>query len=250
MNNIEYLSCTKKFGLPAYVFDSGNALLNNFEYAFLGKEYDVTPFKTDHTLRLLDGLEVHIKKQVHGNKICNISRVCEEADGIFLTTQQCGGIITADCTPVLIFSLNSKHACAIHCGWRSTYKKIIKNALTFFYNNAIDSKDLLCIIGPAAQKCCYEVQDEFYNTTEKILEEYNNHSTFDCIYKKTIIGEQSKTSYYVSIPEIVHSQLLHYGVNNNNIFRAKDCTICDKRFFSHRRDQNRAGRQLSIIKVL
>lgn len=123
-------------------------------------------------------------KQVHGNRIWEAipgsagpgSPEEVEADGILIHFKDWSGreegpsipilsIRTADCLPVVV--LGKTGVANIHAGWRGLKEKILANELI----RSIDPRYFY--IGPAIQKCCYQVGKEFLQSEE--LVEFRPH---------------------------------------------------------------------------
>ena len=78
------------------------------------------------------------------------------------------------------------------------------------------------MIGPGAGVCCYEVGEEV-------------HAAF---------GGAHRAGQNIDLRAIARERLLAAGVARCATCSA--CTICDERFFSHRREGERAGRQAGV----
>ena len=75
--------------------------------------------------------------------------------------QQCIGVSTADCVPILIFDEVHHAIAAIHAGWRGTVSKIAQHALqqmTLHYNTS--PQHCKAIIGPSISVEAFEVGEE------------------------------------------------------------------------------------------
>ena len=81
---------------------------------------------------------------------------------------------------------------------------------------------LVAVIGPGAGACCYEVGPEV-------------HAAF---------GGAHRAGQNIDLRAIARDRLLAAGVAQ--VLDARACTICDERFFSHRREGERAGRQAGV----
>jgi copper oxidase (laccase) domain-containing protein len=81
---------------------------------------------------------------------------------------------------------------------------------------------LVAVVGPGAGACCYAVGPEV-------------HAAF---------GGAQRTGQSIDLRAIARDRLLAAGVAQ--VLDARACTICDARFFSHRREGERAGRQAAI----
>jgi copper oxidase (laccase) domain-containing protein len=81
---------------------------------------------------------------------------------------------------------------------------------------------LTAVIGPGAGACCYEVGPEV-------------HAAF---------GDARPARGNIDLHAIAHERLLAAGVSEVRDLGL--CTICDERWFSHRREGDRAGRQAGV----
>jgi copper oxidase (laccase) domain-containing protein len=82
--------------------------------------------------------------------------------------------------------------------------------------------EVVAIVGPGAGPCCYEVGEEV-------------HAAF---------GGAHRAGQNIDLKAIARERLLAAGVAE--VCDVAACTICDERFFSHRREGVRAGRQGGI----
>lgn len=175
--------------------------------------------------------------QVHGS---DIQRVCAQegtggeplmlaADGRATALPGIGMmVLTADCLPVL---LGSEHAvAAVHAGWRGLAADVLEEGVRALRELAAASdehgangaSEIVAVIGPGAGPCCYEVGPEV-------------HEAF---------GGAHRTGNNIDLPALARERLLRAGVDC--VEQVKLCTICDERFFSHRREADAAGRQAGI----
>jgi copper oxidase (laccase) domain-containing protein len=82
------------------------------------------------------------------------------------------------------------------------------------------------VIGPGAGACCYEVGPEVHEALGRRVDG---------------AGRERRK---IDLRAIARERLLAAGVAQ--VLDAEACTICDARFFSHRRQGARAGRQAGI----
>lgn len=159
------------------------------------------------------------------------SNVVAVKDGKEKFIDYCDGLITqnpelilsitsADCFPVFLFDSQKKVICVLHCGWRSTAKGIIENALvklnTDFHT---DFKDVSVGIGPGIQKCHFEVEDN-------LLENFSG-------YEKFISNKNGKK--YFDLAGVVKDKFISKGVREEKIEVDKQCSYCNDNFWSYRR---------------
>jgi polyphenol oxidase len=144
-----------------------------------------------------------------------------EADGQATALRGLGTIVlTADCLPV---ALSANGAVAmVHAGWRGLAAGVIEEGVRAV--RELGGKGhIVAVIGPGAGPCCYEVGDEV-------------HAAFGGPHRA-----QSPHTRNIDLKAIARDKLLAVGVTEVKDVAA--CTICDERFFSHRREGARAGRQ-------
>ena len=78
-------------------------------------------------------------------------------------------------------------------------------------------------LGPSARGCCYEVGEEV-------------HAHFTAY--------DARRGQNLDIAAVARQQLEAHGIELHDV---ELCTICDERFFSHRRDKGITGRQAGVI---
>jgi polyphenol oxidase len=140
-----------------------------------------------------------------------------EADGQATALRDVGAIVlTADCLPV---ALGVSGAVAmVHAGWRGLAAGVLEEGVRAVHE--LDGTgDMVAIVGPGAGACCYEVGEEV-------------HAAF---------GGARRAGQNIDLKAIARERLLAAGVAD--VLDVAACTICDERFFSHRREGVRAGRQ-------
>jgi YfiH family protein len=147
------------------------------------------------------------------------------ADAQITTTRGLGLIVlAADCLPV---ALGREGAVAmIHAGWRGLAAGVLESTVREVSawgggTNPNPSK-ILAVIGPAAGACCYEVGSEV-------------HEAF---------GDLDRGTSHIDLRAIARERLLAAGVDQ--VEDLGGCTICDERYFSHRREGQRSGRMAGV----
>ncbi len=145
--------------------------------------------------------------------------------GIFLA------ISIADCTPVLMYDPYTPAVAAIHAGWRGTAEGIVEKTIGRMKEEfGTKPAHLFAFIGPAAGKCCYEVDKD-------VADRFPS----DCAMPK------DNGKYLLDVKYANVMQLLENGVRNANIEINPECTIQNKLFHSHRRDGANSGRMFAVI---
>jgi YfiH family protein len=156
------------------------------------------------------------------------------ADGHATSRHRLGAmVLTADCLPVALGRSaqpagRAPHEGAggavaiLHAGWRGLLAGVLEEGV-----RALDSLgaagETVAIVGPGARACCYEVGEEV-------------HAAFAGAHRH---GRR------IDLPGLARDRLLAAGVHEVRVLDT--CTICDPRFFSHRREDVRAGRQAGVV---
>ncbi len=164
--------------------------------------------------------------QVHGTIVRRVGELpaaeqagVRPADGDGQATALRGlGVIVlgADCLPV---ALGCDGAVAVvHAGWRGLAAGVLEAGVRAVAELG-GGAEIAAVIGPGAGVCCYEVGEEV-------------HGAF---------GGRHRHGRNIDLRAIARERLLAAGVAEVRDLAA--CTICDERFFSHRREGERAGRQ-------
>lgn len=169
--------------------------------------------------------------QVHG---CVIQIVAEipaaeaetsdlmRADGQATALRGLGAmVLAADCLPVAIFG---DHAIAmVHAGWRGLAAGVLENGTSALGELGRPRPEgLVAVLGPCAGPCCYEVGPEVH----------------------AALGSDLEQKGPIDLRSVARQELSAAGVGE--IRELGGCTICDERYFSHRREGESAGRQAGV----
>ena len=158
-----------------------------------------------------------------------------DADGQVTAASGVGVLVlTADCLPV---ALGARGAVAmIHAGWRGLAAGVLEEGVAALRDlggapTAQDS-EIVAVIGPGAGLCCYEVGEEV-------------HAAFGGAHRIGVprigVPPTRVPPTHIDLKAIARDRLLAAGVTD--VRDVALCTICDERFFSHRREGALAGRQ-------
>ncbi len=128
-------------------------------------------------------------------------------------------MLAADCLPIALCS--ERAVAAVHAGWRGLAAGVVEEGVRAL--RELDaSTPAVAVLGPCAGACCYEVGPEV-------------HAAF---------ARAEPGRARIDLRAIAHERLRGAGVTE--ILDLAACTICDERFFSHRREGARAGRQAGV----
>lgn len=183
---------------------------------------------------------VHMQ-QIHSDRIV----ILEDMHG-FDTPPQCDALITnrtgtpimvmsADCTPILLYDPMKRSIGAVHAGRAGALNEILPKtvlAMQQAYGTQID--DIRITLGPSIGGCCYEIN-------ETIASEVNN-----CGYSDALRFEKEKV--FLNVNTILLMQLQTLGVKEDHIEVISACTAChNDTFFSYRADAQHTGRIAGVI---
>ena len=185
--------------------------------------------------------------QIHGSKFYFINKNYKfkkkklNGDALITNVKKIAlGVLVADCVPILIYDKNLKIISAIHAGWKSVYKEIIKKVVKFLIKKGSNTKNLVAVIGPSISEKSYEVQKDF---KDKFLKKDKQSKFFFKIRK-------NKT--YFGLNKYVYYHLKKLGIKNLEIIK-KNTFDPKNNFFSARRSiqnkENDYGRNISVIMI-
>lgn len=208
--------------------------LSRWPHAFTGVgDGDLRPGRGDAAARLVATLggegALAIVSQVHGGRVVDVAEADgrTEADAIVSTVPgRVVAVRVADCVPVLLASEGG--VAAIHAGWRSTAADIVRTALATL--RAVNGgAPIVAAIGPAIGGCCYEVGDEVIAGVAAVAP-----------------GRSWLDGRHVDLVAANAAILRDAGVEVEIVGA---CTRCGEGLWSHRRDGERAGRQVGAIRL-
>ncbi len=170
--------------------------------------------------RQIHGTDVHVARRLER---AGGAPVPIDADGHATTLRELGTmVLTADCLPV---ALGAPGAVAmVHAGWRGLAAGVLEEGVRTVRELAGEDERIVAIVGPGAGPCCYEVGAEVHEALA------HAHAR----------GRDRR----IDLRGIARERLERAGVRR--VREVELCTICDARFFSHRREGARAGRQAGV----
>jgi len=136
-------------------------------------------------------------------------------------------LLTADCLPIAIARADSGMPAVgiLHAGWRGLLAGIVAAGV-----RALGGRSLVAAIGPSIGPCCYEVGEDVAEPFQQAF------------------GEDVCRGGTLDLWTAAERALRAAGVER--VERSDLCTSCHAdRFFSHRRDNGRTGRQGVIAYV-
>jgi polyphenol oxidase len=142
-------------------------------------------------------------------------------------------VLTADCSPILIWSDSS--VAAVHSGWQGSELDILGQTLKKMHNEmGVEMDSLHVAIGPGLSQDNFEVGPEFSDK-------------FPSKYLSPLLNTDR---YLFDNNAYLRDTAIRLGVPANQIETLPFCSYRDDSlFFSHRRDGGTTGRMMSVIGI-
>ena len=148
------------------------------------------------------------------------------------------GILTADCSPVLLADAEAGVIGALHAGWKGAIGGIAYGTVMGMVSLGASPERIVAAIGPTISLENYEVGPEF---TADVLRQHRDAANR---FSKPEGGRE-----HFDLPGFVFDQL--HGAGVGLVDDLKLCTYAEpKRFFSHRYATHKGtttGRQMALI---
>lgn len=216
----------------------------------MSSNFDETGTATSNRQAAVKALDLDIEhlatvKQTHSSDVITLTSAPDpsniiEADG--LVTHLSGialGILTADCTPVLIADPDAQVIGACHAGWRGAVGGIVTNTINAMCALGANPTTMIAAIGPTISAKNYEVGPQFTADLQK-----TNPKALPFI-----VYPDAATKAHFDLPGFVAAELKNANVGT--IESAGSCTYAyPERYFSHRHTTHhstKAGRQITLI---
>ena len=174
--------------------------------------------------------------QVHGADVQVVEKggVYESTDGFVTKTPGIGlGIQVADCGAVLLGDFEHQIIGACHAGWRGAVGGIVPHTLDKMMELGADPKTIHAFISPCLAMHNFEVGEE-------VAEQFPDH----------LVDRQNYPKPHVDLSGLLINQLLEQGISKDHIEADGRCTIDHADlFYSYRREKDKSGRMLAVIKL-
>lgn len=150
------------------------------------------------------------------------------------------GILTADCTPVLLADEKAGVVAAAHAGWRGAFEGILANTVDAMTKLGATSDNIVAAVGPCIGQESYEVGPEF---VARFIAK-------DPAYARYFTAPKANGHTHFNLPAFAADRLKQANVGTVIVEGSDTCGL-DQIFFSYRRSVLRSepdyGRQLSAI---
>lgn len=188
--------------------------------------------------------QLFLLKQVHSSRVHHLTAhpvddVAIEADAMVTKLPLLAlGILTADCTPILLADAEAGVVGAAHAGWRGAVDGIVGNTVASMTELGAEPSRIVAAIGPTITSQNYEVGPQFMDDFVKLRPDGWRHFS-------TRHGGRA----HFDLPGFVLDELKAAGVQQ--VERVGGCTYGQPdSYFSHRHATHqggKTGRQIAII---
>lgn len=149
------------------------------------------------------------------------------------------GILTADCTPVLLADRQAGVIAAAHAGWKGALGGVLEATLTLMERHGADRARVAAAVGPVIARRSYEVDEAFLR---RFAEADPENDRF--------FGPGRAGHHQFDLEAYVLARLAAAGITRAEAL-GLDTYSDPERFYSYRRATHRAepdyGRQISLI---
>ena len=207
---------------------------NNIECYYTYKGYTL-----ENLIKDLNIDNYYILKQIHSNKVFDITNIPKNYEGDGLITNKSNiALVTKskDCNSIFIIDTKNKIIGNIHSGWKGTLKSIITIAINQMkekYNSV--SKDIKIVFNPSIKECCFEVDNDVYDL---FIKKYKDKSYYKKISNK----------YHINLVRIIKDDAKKLGIKEENIIDNNICTLCNRKLFNSHRNNDIELNYALIIK--
>ena len=207
---------------------------NNIECYYTYKGYTL-----ENLIKDLNIDNYYILKQIHSNKVFDITNIPKNYEGDGLITNKSNiALVTKskDCNSIFIIDTKNKILGNIHSGWKGTLHSIITIAINQMkekYNSV--SKDIKIVFNPSIRECCFEVDNDVYDL---FIKKYKDKSYYQKVGNK----------YHINLVKIIKDEVKKLGIKEENIIDNNICTLCNRKLFNSHRNNDIELNYALIIK--
>lgn len=141
-------------------------------------------------------------------------------------------IQVADCAAILMADINNKVIGAAHAGWRGAAGNIVPKTVEKMKDLGAKSKNIKVFVSPCISLENFEVGEE---VAKQFPVEFVDWERFE--------------KPHVDMKGFINQQLLNMGLSQYHIEIDDSCTISNPSFYSYRRQKEKSGRMMGIIKL-
>lgn len=199
--------------------------------------------------RLICANQVHgthievVGKNDCGRGATSMDTAISETDGLITAEKQVPIIMNfADCTPLLFYDPVKEVIGLSHGGWRGTAGNIAGKTIDKMVNTfGSQRKDILCAIGPAIGKECFEVGGEVIEEFSKLFSEKE---------MQDLSSAKDNGKYLFDLHGANRLLMERAEIPKDHIEDCGICTYCrDDLFYSYRKSGGKTGRHMAVLEM-
>lgn len=229
MKNADFPLCfltLASLGAMRFRWEETNSLRDSFfSSVFAGSGKTMMPIELIHSHTVYAVcLDSHDKIKLQGMHDSGDNAVpLRTGDGLISCDARIVPVVTvADCVPVYLYNPVKKCFGVLHSGWKGTGIAVEAIALAEKLYGTV-AGDFCVVIGPHIHGCCYTVDKD-------------RATAFAKRYGKGCVDFSLDYGSHLSLVAANLRLLVDAGVKPENILHCTDCTCCDNRFGSFRRE--------------
>ncbi|MBK8725366.1 MAG: polyphenol oxidase family protein [Holophagaceae bacterium] len=179
--------------------------------------------------------------QVHGCGIVEAAEAVVEGDGLW--TVRAGvpiGVRVADCVPILLAGMTPEGPwiSALHAGWRGAVAGILRLGVARFVELGGDSSELVWALGPAIQRCHFEVGPEVIEAAAQ-----------DPAWHEFLVSEGPRGRPHLDLHGFLGAQAMDLGLDPAKDGSLPLCTVCQEHLLWSYRRGDHSERQWGWIEL-
>jgi hypothetical protein len=184
-------------------------------------------------------------KQIHGCEVVEAGTAIQHADGLWTRTPGLAiGVRVADCVPVLLAGPihgpggSQPWAAALHAGWRGTVGGILRRGVALYVEQGGQPGDLVWALGPAIQKCHFEVGEEVLAAARR-----------DPAWREGLAEPGPRGRPHLDLHGLLRAQAQDLGLDPLKGWSEPLCTYCSEDLLESYRRGDRHGRQWGWVEI-
>lgn len=244
---INHAFTTRKGGVSKGIFESMNMSFQHDDFDAVTQNYKIfcEAAGFDFSNLVASAQDHNTFVRVCKKEDCGVGITREkdiESVDALVTNEKDVTLVTyyADCTPLFFVDTKKKAIGLAHAGWRGTVGKIGAKVIeTMVENYGTNPSDVVCAIGPAISKCCYEVDkacaDNFYALK---------------LDDSKFVFPKDDGKFMIDLLECNRQILVSSGVKEENITVSDICTKCNSELlWSHRATNGKRGTMSAFMTI-
>ena len=145
-------------------------------------------------------------------------------------------VLTADCLPILLCSLDGLEIAAIHAGWRGLQAGVIESAVSQFRAPPVR---IIAWLGPAISQAAFEVGPEVHAGFLAAKPDQAKQTA------AAFIDSANAGRFLANMYQLARLRLAAFGIDQ--VYGGDFCTVAEPAFHSYRRDGVASGRMATLI---